>query len=260
MLDIKQIESFFPENLRPYQRNLLREYLQYKILEAIYDSPLGQKLVFMGGTAIHIIHGNARFSEDLDFDNRGLDKSDFQALISTVTTSLKRNGYRIESRIVTRTAFRSYLKFPDILYGFNISSHRNEKLNIQIDTESQMFSYEPDKFILNKFDVFQRISVVPADILLAQKLACIFLRPRLMGRDFFDVVFLLGKTEPNMDYLREKVGIKDVADLRERLITICENIESDKLARDLEPFLYDPAGAKRLHQFVEFIISRLSGS
>ena len=33
MLDIKQIEPFYPENLRPFKRNLLREYVQYKILE-----------------------------------------------------------------------------------------------------------------------------------------------------------------------------------------------------------------------------------
>jgi len=256
MLSIEQIESFFPENLRPFRRSLLREYLQYKIMESIYDSPLGQKLVLMGGTAIHIIHGNARFSEDLDFDNRGLNKSEFQALISTVATSLKRNGYTTESRTVTRTAFRSYLKFPGILFSLNISRHRNEKLSIQIDTEPQMFNYEPEKFMLNKFDVFQRISVVPPDILLAQKLACIFLRPRSMGRDFFDAVFLLGKTEPNMDYLREKVGIEDIGDLRERLITTYQNIDIDKLARDLEPFLYDPAGAKKVRQFGEFIISR----
>jgi len=118
---------------------------------------------------------------------------------------------------------------------------------------------KPDKFILNKFDVFQRINVVPVDILLAQKLACLFLRPRLMGRDLFDVVFLLGKTEPNMGYLREKVGISDAADLRERLVTMCETMDFDKLAGDLEPFLYDPAGAKRLRQFREYISSRLSG-
>jgi hypothetical protein len=193
----------------------------------------------------------------LDFDNRGLDRSDFQALISSVTTSLKRNGYKIESRTVTRTAFRAYFRFSDILYSFNISRHRNENLSIQIDTESQKFIYEPDKFMLNKFDVFQRIKVVPPDILLSQKLACIFLCPRKMGRDFFDVVFLLGKTAPNMDYLKEKVGIKDVADLKAKLIKICENIEFDKLARDLEPFLYDPAGVKRLYQFEEYIMSRL---
>ena len=69
MLDLKQIESFFPENLKPFKRNLLREYLQYKILESVFDSRFGSRLSFMGGTATHIIHSNNRFSEDLDFDN-----------------------------------------------------------------------------------------------------------------------------------------------------------------------------------------------
>ena len=68
MLDLKQVESFYPESLRPFKRNLLREYLQYKILEIIFGSEFGEKLVFMGGTATRIIHENTRFSEDLDFD------------------------------------------------------------------------------------------------------------------------------------------------------------------------------------------------
>jgi len=67
MLDLKQIESFYPEYLRAFKRNLLREYLQYKILEVIFDSRFGEKLSFMDGTAIHIIHQNTRFSEDLGF-------------------------------------------------------------------------------------------------------------------------------------------------------------------------------------------------
>jgi len=71
MLDLRQIESFYPGTLRIFGRNLLREYLQYKILEIVYDSKFGKKLAFMGGTAIHMIHFNTRFSEDLDFDNLG---------------------------------------------------------------------------------------------------------------------------------------------------------------------------------------------
>ena len=41
MLDLKQIESFYPEYLRSFKRNLLREYLQYKILEAIFYFRVG---------------------------------------------------------------------------------------------------------------------------------------------------------------------------------------------------------------------------
>jgi predicted nucleotidyltransferase component of viral defense system len=255
MLDIKQILSFYPENLHPYQRNLLREYLQFKILETIYDTGLGRNLIFMGGTAIHLVHGNTRFSEDLDFDNRGLEKSDFDTLIATVKMSLTRMGYKLEYRNVYRGAFRSYLKFSDLLFELKISKHRQEKLNIQIDTEPQKFEYEPDKFILNKFDVFQRISVVPSDILLAQKIYCIFSRPRSMGRDFYDSVFLMGKTKPNMDYLREKIGIKNSKELKSRLMTKCKNINFVKLAKDVEPFLYDPKETKRVLHFFEFIQS-----
>jgi len=253
MLDIRQIESFYPENLRPYRRNLLREYLQFKILETIYDTGFGRKLIFMGGTAIHLVHGNTRFSEDLDFDNRGLEKSDFDSLTTAVKMTLSRMGYKVECRNVYRSAFRSYLKFSDILYELKISGHRQEKLNIQIDTEPQKFEYEPDRFILNKFDVFQRISVVPSDILLAQKIYCIFSRPRSMGRDFYDSVFLLGKTNPNMDYLREKMGIKNGKELKSQLMTKCESINFAKLAKDVEPFLYDPKQTKRVLHFFEYI-------
>jgi hypothetical protein len=62
MLDLAQIESYYPEPLRTFKRNLLREYLQYKVLEIIYDSKAGSRLAFIGGTAIHIIHGAPRFS------------------------------------------------------------------------------------------------------------------------------------------------------------------------------------------------------
>lgn len=253
MLDIQQIESFYPENLRPYKRNLLREYMQFKILETVFESDWGQKLVFMGGTAIHLIHGNPRFSEDLDFDNLGLDKSHFGHLISDVMTSLRRNGYKVESRNVFRTAFRSSLKFPDLLYELNISRHRQEKLKIQIDSEPQEFEYEPEMIILNKFDVLTRIRVVPPDILLAQKLYCLFSRPRLMGRDFYDAIFLFGKTKPNMDYLREKIRVKDHKDLKSILQDRCRNVEFEKLAKDVEPFLFDPNSANKVLHFPEFI-------
>jgi hypothetical protein len=173
--------------------------------------------------------------------------------MSTITTSLRQNGYKIESRSVFRAAFRSYLKFSDILYNFNISSHRDENLSIQIDSEPQNFDYEPDMYVLNKFDVFQRIPVVPPQVLLAQKLACLFLRPRKMGRDFFDILFLLGKTKPDMNYLRSKVGIQDVKDLKHKIARISKDLSFEKMARDVEPFLYDPQGTRKVRQFIEIV-------
>ena len=69
MISLHNIEQFYPENLRGFKRNMLREYLQFKILEIIFNSRLAPKLSFIGGTALRIVHENTRFSEDLDFDN-----------------------------------------------------------------------------------------------------------------------------------------------------------------------------------------------
>jgi predicted nucleotidyltransferase component of viral defense system len=253
MLDIKQIQSFYPKHLWPFKKNLLREYLQYKILEAIFESPLADKLTFMGGTCIHIVHGSSRFSEDLDFDNPGIGWHDFEALSQRVKRNMELQGYTAELKISNRGAFRASLRFPGLLHDSGISGHRDEKLLIQIDTEPQGVRYKPDKFILNKFDVFSRINIVPTDILAAQKIFCIFNRSRPMGRDFFDVVFLLGKSAVNFDYLDQKMSIRNKKELRDRLLLRSAQLDFSRLAKDLEPFVYSKKEVDRVLMFPEFI-------
>lgn len=258
MLDIKQIESFYPEQLRPFKKSILREYLQYKILEVIFESSLAEKLTFMGGTCIHIVHGNPRFSEDLDFDSPGIGRDDFKALSQMVKNKLGLQGYTIELKYTFNDAFRAYLRFPGLLHTTGISGHLDEKLLIQIDTEPQEFQYKRDTFILNKFDVFSRINVVPADILAAQKIFCIFNRRRPMGRDFFDVVFLLGKTEVNFDYLAQKMAIRNRRELREKLRLRCAQLNFKRLVKDLEPFVYSNKDLNRVLMFPDFVQQKIT--
>lgn len=253
MLDIKQIETFFPEPMRAYKKNLLREYLQWKLIEVIGDSPNALKMAFMGGTAIHILHGNNRFSEDLDFDNLGLNQKDFYRLVEHVKKRISLLGYEVETKIHVDAAFRVYLKFPWVLYENKISRHKKEKLIIQIDMEPQNFPYEPEKKIISKFDVFLRIQAVPEDLLLSQKILCVFKRPRLMGKDFYDIVFLLGKIRPNYAYLVNKLNIQSPDDLKKRLIKKCQNVDFEKLARDVRPFLFNPDDTKKVLYFPDYI-------
>jgi predicted nucleotidyltransferase component of viral defense system len=253
MLDIRQIESFYPSQLRPFKKNLLREYLQYKILEAISESLLVDKLIFMGGTSIHMVHGSPRFSEDLDFDNPGIGQRDFNTLSQSVKRALELQGYTVEMKNTYQDAFRTYLRFPGLLHAVGISGHRDEKLLIQIDTEPQGVRYNPAKFILNKFDVFSRINIVSADILAAQKIFCIFNRSRPMGRDFFDVIFLLGKSGVNFDYLDRKMSIRTKKELRDRLLLRCSRLDFNRLAKDLEPFVYSKKELSRILMFPDFV-------
>ena len=253
MLDVEQIQSFYPESHRVIKRNLLREYLQYKILDIIFDSEYSDKLAFMGGTALRIIHGSSRFSEYLDFDNFGLTKIDFQNLSRLLKKRLSLVGYSCEIKTVFRTAFHSYISFRNLLYEMKISGHKEEKLVIRVDTEPQLVDYEPEKRILNKFDVFTRINVVPASIILSQKLLAILYRKRPMGRDFYDTIFLLGKTAPEFHYLQTKTGISDMAELKRQLIARCEKINFKELSKDIEPFLVNKDEANKILLFKDYI-------
>ena len=162
-------------------------------------------------------------------------------------------GYPVEIKNVFSGAYRSYIRIPDILFKTGISGHKDEKLLIELDTEPQGFEYHPDKIILNKFDIFLRINVVPVDILLAQKIYAIFSRKRPMGRDFYDTVFLLGKTKPNYDYLRSKIKIKDKIDLKDRLLLKCKDLDFNRLSSEVEQFLFAPSDSKKVLFFYEYI-------
>lgn len=253
MLSIKEIESYYPEHLRAFKRSLMREYLQYKILEIIFSSNIGEKLSFMGGTVIRILHGNNRFSEDLDFDNFELTQNEFESLAAEIGRKLKLEGYHIEIRNVFKDAFHCYVRIPGLLFDSGLSGHREEKILIQVDTEPQGFDYLPESVILNKFDVFCRIKVTPPDILLAQKIVAIFERKRKMGRDFYDSILLFGKVGPNFDFLRLKIGIKDMAGLKDKLILLCKELNFKTLARDVEPFLFSAIEAKKVLAFPDYI-------
>jgi predicted nucleotidyltransferase component of viral defense system len=211
----------------------------------------------MGGTAIHMIHGNRRFSEDLDFDNKGLSRDDFEGLSQNVLRKLDLYGYSVEIQNRYREAFRCLVKFPGIFYQYDISSHPQEKLTIQIDSEPQNLDYKAERVFLNKFDIFLKINVVPPEMLLAQKILAILNCPRTIGRDFYDVIFLFSKTNPDFNFLKEKMGLNEKIEIKEKLLLKCEKINFKKLTEDVKPFLFYPSEAEKIKLFPDFIRTRM---
>lgn len=255
MLDLKAIESYYSEQLRPFKRNILREYLQYKILEIIFNSDAGHKLSFIGGTCLRIAHGLNRFSEDLDFDNLSLGKEEFLELSDDIEKNLELEGYIIEKKSVFKGAYRTYFRFLHLLFDQGLSSHKEERLMIQLDTEPHHYEFKPQIFILNKFDVFTGISVTPVRILLSQKLFAFLNRKRPKARDIYDIIFLFGKTEPDYEYLEEKVRIKDKDMLKKRLQERVSEINLKGLAGEIEPFLIKESDRVKIELFGELIRS-----
>jgi hypothetical protein len=253
MLSLEQIEQQYPESLRPFKRGLLREYLQYKILEIIFASEYASKLSFLGGTALRIVYGNTRFSEDLDFDNFSLQEGEFAALAQYVQVKLEGQGLKAEVDTMGKDAYRCRVRLPDILFVNELSPLQEEKILIQIDSLAHDFPYQPDKKILNKFDIFSEAFVTPPDILLSQKIYAAVNRKRAKGRDFFDIVFLLSFTKPNYGYLQVKLGVGDAAALRQRLLESITNLDFKELGQDVQSFLFNPADVRKVEIFPEFI-------
>lgn len=252
MLDMQQIKEQYPDHLRIFERALLREYLQYKILEGIFESRQADKLAFLGGTSLRIVHGNNRFSEDVDLDNFDLAWGDFEETIQKVKRFLALEGFEVEIDNVAKGAYRCYLKFPQLLYEQGLSPFQEEKILIQVDTVAQGYGYQPEIRILNKFDVFTEVRVTPLDVLLSQKIFTAVNRKRAKGRDFYDITFLFSRTKPDFGFLNQKMGVETTEELREEVLFRIKDFSFKELAEDVAPFLIKTDEVKRVIMFKEF--------
>ena len=258
MISLSHILAHYPEHLQGFRESALKEYLQYKILCSLYESSYADKLIFLGGTALRIVHGSTRFSEDLDFDNVGLSEDEFDQLGKIIQKDLALEGLEVEVTAKTRKAYRLKIRIPKLLFDTGLAPLPSQKILIQVDTVPQNFSYLPDQPLVNKFEVFTQIFSVPKDILLSQKIYASVNRNRLMGRDFFDIVFLYGiGAAPNFGYLEQQIGVSNKIQLKEYLLDKTASLDFTSLAKDVEPFLFFPRDRKRVEFFREFLMQVL---
>lgn len=229
MIDIDYIRSFFPTAISSenrFDRYMLKEYLQLLILDHLATTPYINKLAFIGGTNLRLIQGIDRFSEDLDFDCKGLDEQDFIAMTDSVIRFLLRNDIAVEPRDKPNPrlmAFRRNLYFPEMLFRLGLTGHREERLLLKIEAQDQGVNYTPEVVRVNKMGFFFNIPVAPLNVMCAMKFAAILSRSK--GRDFYDVIFLLSKTNPDFDFLRTRAGIASVDELKTAVAALLSRID-----------------------------------
>jgi predicted nucleotidyltransferase component of viral defense system len=258
MLTLKDLKKYYPENI--YQNHLkgvLVEYVQCELLDSIFKFEQSSKISFMGGTAIRIAYGSSRFSEDLDFDNFGLSFEDFESLLRLVIKDMELKGFEVEFRFIEKGAFHCYIKFPKILIQSGLTNHENEKILVRIDTVEKERLFEPVPVFINKFDIYRKILVNPADIILSQKLIAATNRKVAKGRDFYDISYLYGFTSPNLEYIEKYLG-KAKELFISNFLKECNELDFNILARDVEPFLIDGSSKERIIHFNDFINMKLN--
>jgi len=199
---------------------IFREYLQLVVLSYIYQQKESKKLVFKGGTALRLIHGSPRFSEDLDFSTT-LKTSEIRKFVKLVEDKIKKElptlvfdeiyegkeGLRLNVKYISEG-----LKFPlNLRLDFHIVS---EVPNVERNTLQTRFPVLvfPTVFYLSKNEI------------LKEKFECI--KTRFKGRDIFDIWYILATGENKLNLIDASYYIKKV-----------ESYDDNELVRDLSKFL-----------------------
>lgn len=249
------------------KRNQLREYLQHVILRELFDLDILEKLVFHGGTALRLIHGLERFSEDLDFHVETPESElEMEEWTQELNDQLIYQGYRSEcSPPGERNVQTTNVKFAGLLYEAGVSRHENEKLRIKLEVDTN----PPPGFGVEKSRVDHFFPYVvhhhdPSSFM-AGKLHAVFQREWTKGRDYYDLMFYLTRwkgIEPNFEYLNNALdqtgyhGVAITADnWRQEVAQEVENADWRAIQADLEPFVLRRSDLKAFQR--EFLLEAL---
>jgi len=187
--------------------HVVREDLQIIVLKILYDLGMFKIIAFVGGTALRMLFDLQRFSEDLDFSITKKNGYNFHKLSQDLQYQLKKYGLAVDvkendSKIVQTLM----LRFRDILPALSLSPLESQKLSIRIEIDTNPpKGWQTEISLISKMYTF---TVVHYDTpsLYASKLCACFFRKYVKGRDFYDLIWYLGKkVVPNFKLLNNAI-------------------------------------------------------
>jgi len=210
-----------------------RDYLQHLLLWLLYSR--SQALVFKGGTALRLVYGSNRYSEDLDFNGPD-DVAALQTLWGKVVTGLEDFGIVAEVRNVWAS---------DVGYSFDVSyrgplydGRDHSKGKVRVDVNRRPEEVEASReLVSSEYDDVRPfvVTVLTPEHLLAEKVRALLVRGK--PRDMYDIWLLLRqgrRLDPAL--VERKLSLYgmtwDASDLEEAL----ERVRAD-WERDLRPLL-----------------------
>lgn len=200
-----------------------REYLQLVFLSYLYQKKEAKHIYFKGGTAMKLLFGSPRFSEDLDFSTIH-DKKAIRKIVGEIEKSIQQEipGFRIPPWYSGKQTERFRIK-----YQFSESKYPSiVRLDFHQVKRVGKVVVSP---LITKFPllIFPLISHLSEEQILEEKIKALATRGK--GRDFFDVWFL-----------REK-GIVPIGKIdKKRVWQKIKRYSPDSLRRDLSQFLPEP--------------------
>lgn len=258
----QMLAKYNPKSTEDYQ-NALKEILQEIILLGLDRNDFFEKSVFYGGTALRIMYGIDRFSEDLDFTLLKPDPTfKLDKYFPGLERELKAFGFEFSLQRVDKSEERAiesaFLKANTQMLFLNIhgakrfaeSVQKNQTLKIKFEVDvDPATSFETEiktLFLPSPYTV--KTLTLPS--LFGGKMHAALLRKwktRIKGRDFYDVQWYIARQTPlKKKYLEDKMiasGALKEPLTKDLLISLFENrvdtIDWDQAKQDVLGFLRD---------------------
>jgi len=246
----------------------LKEITQELVLNSLYNSGFFKKAAFQGGTALRILHGLMRFSEDLDFALLEPDKKfDLNVYLSSMNAELKAFGYdvKVEGRSSANAVQNTFLKDDSLVRLLKVQYPKSDgpkralKIKLEVDTNPPAGAKTEAKFL--NFPI--NFSVIAHDVpsLFAGKSHALLCRDYIKGRDWFDFIWYVGKKAvPNFQFLsnaleqtgpwRGKSVKVDIDWYQKKMSARIREVDWDKGKADVQRFLR-PVDVKTLEMWNE---------
>jgi predicted nucleotidyltransferase component of viral defense system len=246
------------------QKDILREILQQSALLGLSRLQFFEHAAFYGGTALRILYGLDRFSEDLDFSLlkpnpdfnfqpflEGLER-EMEALGFHVDVTAKKDVPPILSAFLKGNTLNLLLTIAESTkQPERISPEEKIRIKLEIDTNPPPgFIVEP-KLVLNPTPFYVQ-TYAPGD-LFAGKMHAVLCRgwkERVKGRDWYDLVWFVQRGIPvHLSHLTQRMQqsqhlSKDTELEPEKLLSLLREkiavIDWERAQADVRPFLQDP--------------------
>lgn len=244
-------------------KNALKEIIQEVALLGLWRAKFFEKAAFYGGTALRILYGLDRFSEDLDFSLLHPDPSFTLAPYKrAIQTELESFGFDVSFHLAEKsqeTAIQSaFLKANTLEHFMRIGvpaaerkrCHLEESLKIKLecDTDPPLSFSTEAQFLLQPIP-FSVVTFAKEDLFAGKMHALLFRnwQQRIKGRDWYDFVWFvaqgiplhLGHLEARMQQTKHLSShqVLTVAHFHHLLSNKIKQLDLEQVRKDILPFL-----------------------
>lgn len=163
--------------------NIAREYCQHLFLAAFYQHRQAGRVLFKGGTALRIIYGSPRFSEDVDFSGFNVSVKMLEELVTEALGQMERMGLAVDIE-EAKTTSGGYL-------GLISTRMADQRVEIQLEISLRRRDVPAPQTAVIASDLHPAYTLLhlPEDRLVAEKLQALAQRGK--ARDFYDLYFML---------------------------------------------------------------------